>query len=162
MANPFLGEIRMFGGTFAPRGWAFCNGQLLAISQNDALFALLGTIYGGDGVTTFALPDLRGRIPLHNGQGSGLSPYTQGQVAGTESVTLTSNNVPQHSHLVAIGSATTNAPAGNTFGGGGVAAYKAPPPTGTMAAIVSPTTASQPHDNMMPGLAVSFIIALEG
>src|SRR5271166_5833783 len=100
MADPFLGEIRIFGGTFAPLGWAFCQGQLLPIAQNTALFSLLGTTYGGDGVSNFALPDLRGRVPMGMGQGPGLSPYVQGQMGGAESVTLTTQQMPPHSHSV--------------------------------------------------------------
>src|SRR6266545_636382 len=98
MADPFIGEIRMFGGNFAPLGWAFCNGQLLAISQYDALFALIGTTYGGDGQTTFALPNLQGRIPIHMGTGGGLSPRTIGESSGTETVTLTVDQLPMHDH----------------------------------------------------------------
>ena len=98
MSEPFVGEIRMFAGNFAPRGWAFCDGQLLATSQNDALFSLLGTIYGGDGRTTFGLPDLRGRIPVHAGTGPGLSPRRLGAKAGAEKVTLTVNELPSHTH----------------------------------------------------------------
>src|SRR5580658_7527465 len=101
MSEQYLGEIRMFGFTFAPSGWAFCNGQLLSISQNTALFSLLGTTYGGDGVSTFALPNLQSRVAIHFGQGSGLSPYVQGQTGGAENVTLTQNQMPQHTHPVA-------------------------------------------------------------
>src|ERR1700687_5445426 len=96
MANPFLAEIRMFAGNFAPTGWALCNGQLLSISQNTALFSLLGTTYGGDGISTFALPHLQGRVPIHAGQGAGLSPYTQGQASGSENVTLIVTQMPVH------------------------------------------------------------------
>lgn len=98
MSEPYVGEIRMFAGTFAPRGWAYCDGQLLAVSQNDVLFSLLGTIYGGDGRTTFGLPDLRSRIPLHQGIGPGLSPRRLGSRGGSESETLTANQLPSHSH----------------------------------------------------------------
>jgi microcystin-dependent protein len=104
MSQPFLGEIRMFGFNFPPRGWALCNGQILSIAQNTALFALLGTMYGGNGQTTFALPDLRSRVPLHMGQGPGLSSYTLGQAAGSESVTLTTPQLPSHNHPVACNS----------------------------------------------------------
>ena len=97
---PFIGEIRMFGGSFAPLGWTMCNGQTLSIAQNDALFTLIGTTYGGDGITTFNLPDLRSRVPIHQGQALGLSPYVIGQVGGTESVTLTTAQMPQHNHAV--------------------------------------------------------------
>src|ERR1700729_3145413 len=105
MAEPFLGEIRMFGFNFAPQGWAMCNGQTLPISQNAALFSLLGTFYGGDGVTTFQLPNLQSRVAIHEGQGSGLSPYDIGQVGGVETVMLTQNQMPQHSHSVGASSA---------------------------------------------------------
>ena len=98
MSEPFVGEIRMFAGSFAPRGWAFCDGQLLAVSQSDALFSLLGTIYGGDGRTTFGLPDMRGRIPIHAGSGAGLSQRRLGARVGTEKETLTVNHLPAHSH----------------------------------------------------------------
>ncbi len=105
MSEPFLGEIRMFAGNFAPDGWAMCNGQILPISQNTALFSLLGTFYGGNGTATFALPDLRGRVAIHLGQGPGLSPYNQGQIGGVENVTLLSSQMPVHNHLVnAVGS----------------------------------------------------------
>src|ERR1700755_2648639 len=100
MAEPFLGQIQQFGFNFAPRGWAFCNGQLMSIAQNSALFSLLGTMYGGDGVTTFGLPDMRGRASLHFGQGNGLSNYTQGQQAGVESVTLITAQMPMHNHTL--------------------------------------------------------------
>ncbi len=100
MSDPYLGEIRMFGGNFAPQGWALCNGQLLAISQFDALFALLGTTYGGDGQVTFALPNLQGRVPVHQGSGQGLTPRVLGEIAGEETVTIIQNNMPAHSHGV--------------------------------------------------------------
>ena len=107
MAQPYIGEIRMFGGNFAPLGWAFCDGQLLAIAQNDALFSLIGTTYGGDGQSTFALPDLRGRIPIHQGQGPLLTPRQIGETGGSETVTLTPAQLPTHTHRLASGSAAT-------------------------------------------------------
>ena len=163
MASPFLGEIRMFGGNFPPFGWAKCDGQLLAISQNDALFALLGTTFGGDGVSTFALPDLRSRLPIHQGQGPGLSNYVIGQQAGTESVTLTTQQLPGHNHLMNAVTANTNSPANAAFGSGGLSIFKAGPPTANLAAgSILPAGGSQPHDNTMPFLVVTFIIALEG
>src|SRR5215213_5859350 len=110
MADPYIGEIRMFAGNFAPRGWALCNGQLLSISQNTALFSLLGTMYGGNGQTTFALPDLRGRVPLHFGQGPGLSNYVEGEVGGTETVTLTTGEMPSHNHGANGNQAPGNSP----------------------------------------------------
>ncbi|NOT56941.1 MAG: phage tail protein, partial [Deltaproteobacteria bacterium] len=119
MSDPFIGEIIMFGGNFAPRGWAFCNGQLLSIAQNTALFSILGTTYGGDGRTTFALPDLRGRVPVHagNSQGPGLPPVQLGEMAGSPSVTLTVSQMPMHNHLVvASQTATTTDPNGGVPG----------------------------------------------
>src|SRR5215210_2306617 len=107
MSDPYIGEIRMFGGSFAPAGWAFCDGQLIPISENDALFILLGTMYGGDGQSTFGLPDLRGRVPLHMGQGPGISQnYTIGEDAGVESVSLTTNQIPNHSHPLVASNVT--------------------------------------------------------
>ncbi len=158
MANPFIGEIRMFGGNFAPAGWAFCNGQLISISQNDALFALIGTTYGGDGVQTFALPNMQGRIPVHQGSG-----FVQGQLAGEENHTLITQEIPAHPHVVqAANQATSNVAAGNLYGGGGLKAFKAAP-GGTMnAGVVKVNAGGLPHDNMMPFLVVSFIIALVG
>jgi microcystin-dependent protein len=149
----------MFGGNFAPRGWAFCDGSLLAISQNDALFALIGTTYGGDGQTTFGLPDLRGRLPVHQGSG-----FIIGQAAGTESVTLTVNQIPQHTHAVsARTSATAGSPSGAMYGGNTTTTiYTATPSALMNAAMVGIGGGSQPHDNMMPYCVVSFIIALEG
>ena len=158
MSSPYVGEIRMFGGNFAPQGWAFCNGQLISISQNEVLFTLIGTTYGGDGVQTFALPNLQGRIPLHAGSG-----FVQGQIAGEENHTLITQEIPSHTHnVMGMGQATTTSVAGNLYGGGGLKAYKAAT-GGTMnAAVVKPNSGSQPHDNMMPFLAVSFIISLFG
>src|ERR1044072_3596072 len=118
MSNQFLGQIQQFGFQFAPRGWAFCNGQLMSIAQNNALFALLGTMYGGDGITTFGIPDMRGRIGLHFGQGPGLSNYDQGEASGTESVTLISTQMPIHTHLLmaSTGQKFVAAPLNNNFG----------------------------------------------
>src|SRR2546426_10537790 len=117
MSQPYIGEIRMFGGNFAPAGWAFCNGQQMAIDQNTALFQLIGTTYGGDGQTTFALPDLQSRIPIHQGQGSGLSNYTIGQSGGVESVTLTTNQISAHNHPALCSSVGGNSsdPAGGVW-----------------------------------------------
>ena len=167
MSQPFIGEIRMFGGSFAPRSWAFCNGQLLAIAQNDALFSLLGTTYGGDGQNTFALPDLRGRIPVHRGQGSGLSPYDLGQVGGVESVTLLTQQLPAHSHAFV---ASTAAASPTSEPGGSVTAAASAPlyvePSGALAGMssqaITPVGGTQPHGNVAPFQCVSFIICLEG
>src|SRR5258708_7948773 len=117
MSQPFVGEVRCVGFSFAPAGWAFCNGQLVPISENDTLFNLIGTTYGGDGQSTFGLPNLQGRVPLHMGQGGGLSNYVIGQASGTESVTLITQQIPQHNHLVQVSSpnagANASTPAGN-------------------------------------------------
>ena len=165
MSNPFIGEIRLFGGNFAPQGWAFCNGQLQAISDNNALFSLLGTTYGGDGQSTFALPDLRGRVPIHQGQGAGLSSRILGTTGGSESVTLTLAQMPVHSHQLNASATAASAAAGP----GGVLAtpatqiYGAGTPTTPMdAAEVTPVGGNQPHQNMAPYQAVNFIISLFG
>jgi microcystin-dependent protein len=166
MADAFIGEIRIFAGTFAPVGWAFCQGQLLAIAQNDALFSLIGTTYGGDGQTTFALPDLRGRFPVHQGQGPGLSNYTIGEITGTETVTLTVPQLPNHTHTANAGSGGNNlSPAGNvwaTDAGGNTAAYSDTSNASMAATAIGVAGGSQPHDNIQPFLGVNFIIALEG
>lgn len=169
----FLGEIRLFAGNFPPQGWAFCNGALLAIAQNDALFALLGTTYGGDGQSTFALPDLRGRVPLHQGTLVG-NNYVIGQQAGVESVTLTTSQIPAHSHAASASTALPPATGtGISLTGPGVYVPAAPAkpklyaPAGSSAVAMAPQAiqpagGNQPHNNMAPFLAVSFIIALEG
>ncbi len=172
MADPFLGEIRMFGGNFAPVGWAFCQGQLLPISQNTALFSLLGTTYGGDGVQTFALPDLRGRVPLGMGQGPGLSPYVEGQAGGAETVTLTTPQMPAHSHTVAATETQST-----TDPKGAVPANTQPPTPGTPpkvygaspdgkttmnSAMIGITGGNLPITVQQPYLAVNYIIALQG
>jgi len=164
MANPFIGEIRLFGGNFAPLGWAFCNGQLLPISENDALFGLLGTTYGGDGQTTFAMPDLRGRVPVHQGPGPGLSSRQIGETTGTETVTLSTQQLPAHSHAPAAndGAGTQSNPAGQVWAAG-VKAFAAGPVDSNLGGSgLAPAGGSQPHDNMLPFQAVNFIIALEG
>lgn len=167
MSDPFIGEIRMFGGSFAPAGWALCQGQLMPISENEPLFNLIGTTYGGDGQETFALPDLQGRIPIHQGQGPGISQnYIIGEKAGVESVTLTTQQIPIHSHSVL---ASTD-PATSTLASGNITAatnqlevYTENSPTKTFAPnTLSPTGGSQPHDNMMPFLVITFIISLFG
>lgn len=166
MSNPFLGEIRMGGFNFAPRGWAFCIGQLLPIAQYDALFALVGTTYGGDGVTTFALPDLRGRIPINQGQGPGLSNYVMGQKAGTESVTLTTAQIPSHSHVITAASSGTRSanPVGNLLGSGEADIYNHDGANGVAMSpnAIAQSGGNQPHDNMQPYLCINFFIALEG
>jgi microcystin-dependent protein len=164
-ATPLIGTIKMFGGTFAPRSYAFCDGQLLQISQNSALFSLIGTTYGGDGITTFALPDLRGRLPLHVGQGSGLSSYALGQNGGTETVTLITQQLPVHTHAAqASGNGGTQPGPGNAiWAQSGLNQFLAINANQTMSpAALSLTGGSQPHENRMPYLCISFIIALEG
>jgi len=168
MADPFVAEIRIFPFNFAPKGWAWCNGQLLPLSQNTALFSLLGTTYGGDGKSNFALPDLEGRAPMHPGQGPGLSLHDLGETGGSETVTLLESEIPAHSHalnaLAAVGNRTT--PVGNTIARvTGATPYL--PPAG--AALVSmspqalaPAGGDQPHNNMMPYLTFYFNIALQG
>ncbi len=164
MSEPFVGEIRMFAGGFAPRGWAFCDGQLLAVSQNDALFSLLGTIYGGDGRTTFGLPDLRGRIPIHAGQGPGLSNRRLGAKAGAEHVTLTVNQLPSHSHqLVASNdTANENLPTNNTLANTINRIYVDVTTTAMSSEAITNVGGSQSHSNLMPFLCINFIIALFG
>ncbi len=158
MGQPFIGEIRMFGGNFAPAGWAFCNGQLLAISQYLALFNLIGTTYGGDGQTTFGLPNLECRVPVHQGSG-----FVIGQLSGEESHTLTVSELASHSHAVAASSQfSSGSPANGVYAGGGAAIYKAAPSATMNAAMVRPNSGSQPHSNIMPFLAVSFVISLFG
>jgi microcystin-dependent protein len=159
VSDPFLGEIKVCSFNFPPKGWALCNGQLLPINQNQALFSLLGTTYGGDGRTTFALPDLRGRTPLHTGSG-----FTLGERAGEQTVTLTVSQTPQHTHLVA---ASQNAadqllPSGNVAAVTGQNLYSNTADTSMAAAAVSGIGGSQPHDNMSPYLVLNFVIALQG
>jgi microcystin-dependent protein len=163
-ADPFIGEITMFGGNFAPRGWAFCDGQLLAISTNSALFSLLGTTYGGDGRTTFGLPDLRGRMPLHQGSGPGLTRRNLGQRNGTENHTLSIPELPSHGHSIGVSSTVGNAktPGGNLLAqsNDGENNFTTVDADGEMTTQNSGT--GQGHNNMPPFLAVNFIIALEG
>lgn len=165
MTSPFLGEIIIFGGNFAPRGFAFCNGQLLSISQNAALFAILGTTYGGDGRVNFGLPDLQGRVPIHFGNGVGLSPYVLGEIGGVENVSLLQNQMPQHNHNIVAsdGPASATRPLGSVPGKSSQSAYAASP-DGTLmnAGMVSAAGGSLPHPNLQPYLALNFCIALVG
>lgn len=164
MSSPYIGEIRLFGGNFAPQNWAFCDGRLIAISQNDALFALIGTTYGGDGQNTFALPDLRGRVPNHMGTSANGSPYVIGQSGGAETVTLSTAQIPAHAHTVeASPNAGTQAGPGGALLAGGVSTYSPSAPNVSLApAAVQATGGSQPHTNFQPYLCVAFIIALFG
>ena len=167
MSDPYVGEIRMFGGSFAPAGWAMCQGQLMPISQNDVLFTLIGTTYGGDGQETFALPDLQGRAPVHAGQGPGIKQnYVLGEKAGVESVTLTTQQMPSHTHALI---ASTNT-ATSTTASGNITASTNQLKIYTESAVskqfanntIAPIGGSQPHENMQPYLAITFIISLFG
>jgi microcystin-dependent protein len=168
MSQPFLGEIRMFAGNFAPAGWALCDGQLVAISQNDTLFQLIGTTYGGNGTSTFALPDLRSRVPVHMGQGPGPSSYILGSTGGVESVTLTVSQMPIHTHppQVRAGAGTSDRPDGRVWAAPSEPSaklYASGAPDSTMnQALVKPAGGSQPHENMAPFQAINFIISLTG
>jgi len=167
MADPFVAEIRMVPFNFVPRGWAACDGQLLPLSQNTALFSLLGTTYGGDGRSTFALPDLRGRAAMHHGQGPGLSAYDLGQRGGEENVTLLESQMPPHTHgLRAVAApGTVLSPAGAAFARapGTASLYGAASGiSGAMAAATVNPGGGTPHNNMQPYLALHFIIALQG
>lgn len=163
--NPFLGEIRPVPYTFAPVGWAFCDGSILSIAQNTALFSLLGTTYGGDGVQTFALPDLRGRVPIGAGQSPGHSNYVLGQKAGSEAVTLTEANLPAHIHnlLANSGPAVALSPVNNLSSKGVRSVYAQVAPNTLLGAqAVSATGGNAPHTNMQPTLVITYIIALQG
>ena len=166
MSEPFVGEIRMFAGNFAPRGWAFCDGQLLAVSQNDALFSLFGTIYGGDGRTTFGLPDLRGRVPIHAGQGPGLSNRRLGAKSGAEKVTLTTNQLPSHTHPVKGTNDAADAaePAGKLPASStAIDLYVNTAPTVDFHTDAVPRVGGGgSHSNLMPFLCIHFIVALFG
>lgn len=166
---PFVGEICLFPFNFAPKGWAFCDGQILPISSNTALFSLLGTTYGGDGKSTFALPNLQGMVPIHAGQGPGLSLYDLGQIGGSENVTLLQSEIPAHSHSLQYGTSggSQESPVGqiwkDTGGRRGGLAYTSPAnlvPMGVDA--IMPVGGSQPHNNMQPYLTLKFCIALQG
>ena len=164
MSQPFIGEIRMFGGSFAPAGWAFCDGQPMPISENDALFTLLGTTYGGDGQETFNLPNLQSRVPMHAGTLGGIT-YQLGEMAGVESVTLSTNQIPIHTHpyLASNTTATTQSPGGNVAAQGVGQIYtSANSPILLAPQSVGPTGGSQPHENLQPYLCISFIISLFG
>ncbi|MEO5609318.1 MAG: tail fiber protein [Ornithinibacter sp.] len=169
MTDPFVAEIRAFPFTFAPRGWALCDGSLLPISQNTALFSLLGTTYGGDGRVTFALPDLRGRVPVHPGQGPGLTARDLGEQGGQASVSLLVSEMPSHSHAVtaSAGAAYARSPSGEHFANqsGGLNGYAGPSgaPSALLAAAASDATGGgQPHNNLAPYLVLTFCIALQG
>jgi len=171
MAEPYIAEIKMFGGNFAPRNYALCNGQIMAISQNTALFSLLGTTYGGNGTTTFALPNMQGRAPVHQGNGAGIDPVSLGEMAGETNVTLTTGNLPTHTHPIS-GALIANSNPGETPASNTLFTNSAPnqlyaAALGTGGLNLAPQTitmagGSLPHNNMQPYLAVTFIIALQG
>jgi len=166
MADPFVAEIRIFPFNFAPKGWAWCNGQLLPLSQNTALFSLLGTTYGGDGKSTFALPDLEGRAPMHPGQGPGLSLHDLGETGGSETVTLLESEIPVHSHTVSasLADGISQTPAAERLATGvGVANFGPVANVVTMNPVMlAPAGGDQPHNNMQPYLTFYFNIALQG
>lgn len=160
MAQPYVGEIRMFAGNFAPAGWMFCEGQLLPISENETLFQLIGTTYGGDGESTFAMPDLRGRLPLHQGNG-----FVLAETGGAEEITLTASQIPSHSHpvLATLSIATDTSPQNNVLAQPSTFdPYQSTPGALAMAPSVSMVGGSQPHTNFKPYLCVNFIISLFG
>jgi microcystin-dependent protein len=165
VSDPFIGEIRMFGGNFPPNGWAFCNGAPMAIAENDALFTLIGTTYGGDGQSTFNLPDLQGRVAIHQGTQGGTT-FVIGEKAGTESVTLTVNQLPVHSHnaVGSSGNASDPNPSGNVLATSTVVQpYAVESVAGNFVpTCITPVGGGQPHENMQPYLAISYIISLFG
>jgi microcystin-dependent protein len=167
MADPFVAEIRIFPFNFAPKGWAWCDGQLLPISQNTALFSLLGTTYGGDGKSNFALPDLQGRAPMHPGQGPGLSLHDLGETGGSETVTLLESEIPAHSHALMASTSTANQPGPNS--NNSLARTQGATPYGPATNLVTmapealaPAGGDQPHNNLQPYLTYYFNIALQG
>jgi len=165
MSSPYVGEIRMFGGSFAPAGWAFCSGQLMPISENETLFNLIGTTYGGDGQETFGLPNLQSRVPIHAGTGPDGTTYQLGEMAGTEQETLSIQQIPNHTHpmMVSADQATTPNPSGNVLAAPLTATpFFAGNPGMQLSPSITPTGGSQPHENMQPFLCVSFIISLFG
>jgi microcystin-dependent protein len=167
MPEPYIGEIRMFGGNFAPAGWALCDGQTMAIAENDALFTLIGTTYGGDGQETFNLPNLQSRVPIHMGTGPDGITYQIGEMAGTEDVTLTVQQIPNHTHplIASTATGTGNNPGGSVLAqtAGALQPYIADAPGVQMnAAVLTPQGGSQPHNNCQPFLCINFIISLFG
>jgi microcystin-dependent protein len=174
MADPFVAEIRIFPFNFAPKGWAFCNGQILPLSQNTALFSLLGTTYGGDGKSNFALPNMQGNVPIHTGSnqpGPGLSVYALGETGGSETVTLLQSEIPAHSHSFNVGTqdnADVQVPSPSRILGKSAGAFAyvpgspAPPLTQMNPQMLSPSGGDQPHNNMQPYLTLNFCIALQG
>lgn len=167
-SSPYMGEIAIFCGNFEPQGWAFCDGRELAISEHDALFTLIGTTYGGDGESTFCLPDLRGRAPMHSGQGAGLQNHILGEQAGTETVTLTVQQIPSHTHQLSVSTlpGTSSSPLGTVPADGGNGSAQYTPDTANLlkqpAQVLGLVGGNQPHENMQPYLVVNYIISLYG
>lgn len=161
MGSPYVGEVRMFGGSFPPANWMFCDGTIIAIAENETLFNLIGTTYGGDGQSTFAVPDLRGRLPVHQGPG-----FVMGQLAGSETVTLTSGQMPSHTHPIVVSTnpTTTTNPAGNVIATPATATpfFANAANTPLLAASINQQGGNQPHTNMQPYLCINFIISLSG
>ena len=165
MSTPYIGEIRLFAGNYAPLGWEFCWGQLVPIYENEALFTLIGTTYGGDGQGTFALPDLRGRVPVHQGQGPGGSNRVIGEVAGSETVTLTSAQMAAHRHTPLATSATataTSGPAGGVLANASIKVYGSGAPSKYLHGLAVTVGTTQPHENMAPFQTVNYIISMYG
>lgn len=168
MADPFVAEIRIFPFNFPPKGWAFCDGQLLPLSQNTALFSLLGTTYGGNGKSNFALPDMQGNAPMHPGQGPGLSLHDLGEIGGSETVTLLESEIPSHAHamMAATTAGNSRAPAGNVLSRSGNGNVYVPPAGNPVVSMspnaLAPAGGDQPHNNMQPYLTLNFCIALQG
>ncbi|MFZ7088824.1 phage tail protein [Curtobacterium sp. RRHDQ10] len=165
MSNPYVGEIRLFAGNFPPAGWMFCDGSVLPISENETLFTLIGTTYGGDGQETFQIPDLRGRIPVHMGQGAGLTSYTIGDTGGVETVTLTGAQTPSHTHQLtgSTSGATATSPTNGVWGTWPDGQYSVGTPDTALAPdVLAPVGDAQPHENLPPYLVVNFIISLFG
>jgi microcystin-dependent protein len=169
MSNPYIGEIRIFAGNFPPAGWEFCDGQILPISENDALFILIGTTYGGDGQSTFALPDLRGRLPIHQGSDGLGNTYILAETGGVEQVTLTTNQIPAHTHPFPASKDLASSPdplnavtAQSRVAGKDLYLEETPPNVNMDAGAITPAGGSQPHDNHQPYLGINFIISLYG
>ena len=168
--DPYLGDIRLFAGSFAPAGWVICDGRLLPISQNDALYAIVGTTYGGDGINTFAVPDLRGRLPVGQGSGAGLTPRVIGQQFGVESVTLITTQIPSHNHTLngsTSAPSTSPSPAGTVFAHSDADKIYVSSPTGPVPETMNPATVqatggTQPHNNIMPTTAINYIMCTAG
>lgn len=162
--EPFIAQIILFGGNYPPRGWAFCDGQLLPISSNSALFSIIGTVYGGDGRTTFALPDLRSRVPMHAGQGQGLSPRRIGEKLGVETVTLSTAQMPSHGHELNVlnAAADNDRPSGDLLARSSIYSATTTPTVTLNPTTIAETGGGQSHENMQPTLCINYIIALQG